>query len=981
MEVKKKNILKPILLAVLIIALLAATVGLLAVAQLKAGNERIEAGGENLLNATVYALLKNEHQRLVVESMTESEWQARANCIADILSFDIDETTDEEIAIYEEEARLAIDYDEALVLFMTDEDGKIFLSTDRSFYNKKFDAEKFYPGVNCDVYSKECVQMEGCTLYIICDRDIIEDNISAVTGMENCFRSAVIGEETAFSFAVDKDSGNFCYFNNGSKNMTGASYTASGLPESILTENDVDSCMIYDETYSVKSRDFESDQYGNLRVCVAYKTNQRGYLQLINWTVLIAILAAVLICSFCLFMRKEGEKDNGRRRRLVMQLICMVMIVSAFVTFLAQTLDSLSFTTGELSANLDLLSESLTNDAEAFELQNEYLFDTVLSTGETMSEVFEAVCGDLQGWDEIRHTYYDDVSEYVREPITDLYGHPLQSLEQSDPLTILSEAYMDADIQVINRDGNCIASSGRDWYYRLINEDETTQKTIYDVIDGKSSSYIQLTYSEDGISDGMIVVVPTTLYTQDIDGETVYCFPEDYEMSTENVDAQDAVMLIKLSDSRLSLESLELREEIIVKQYEMIQDCDIELYADEEQYEHISTYGVLNKFGTESGGRCFNYKDILADRGKVVEVCVPTASIFSTRGIMTAISVIVTFAGLLIIGLVMSGLKPCDNTALQAEENSDDRHAGVVYKPWKLRNAREKTKTMFKVLMLAAVVALGIEIIALSRNSDSNSVIYYLFSGEWERGVNFYSVFALGTGIFSALSVYLIVSEIMALFSSRSEAYKQIRFSMAKTMLGAVLFCIVILVALYFFGMDIKGMFASAGIMAAIIGYASKDSISEYLSTALLIYDDKVRIGEVVTIGGFTGVIDNIGFKNTKLRNFGGDIKYISNSSFKDFVNTSREESSASISLSLDVNQDPAYIEKTITDAIPEISARISGLTGPIIYLGITSQSSGAMTVVICANCKEMNKSAVGRKMYKEFITLLQEKGIKFSVV
>ena len=974
----KKNLLKYIFGGAFVALITAAIVLLIVCMQNAIGNNLLAQQSSNLLESTRYALQNSEQQRFMVETVTEKEWQARVDCVAAVYCIYEEEVEGELREVYEEYAASLVDYDEAIDFFAVNEDKEIFLSTNPDLYGQKLDVYSFYPDINFKVYSSECDQIEDYAIFIICDGDVMAEKVDAVTANQTCFMAADEEFESVFSFAINRDDGIIYYLNVNGEDYSGMNYAEAGIPVKIFTEDELEECSIFDGEYTVKAEDFDSEIYGNLRICTAFKRDQTRYLQLVNWTIYMTVLACILVGCYCLFLRQDNKSSRGQKLGMALRLEAIALVFIMGVTLLTQTLNGLSISKSDLSRDLEALSKTVSEDNEIDALQKEYISEMTVETVEVMSLMFSTICSDLQGYDEIPHIYYDDDANYVREPITDLYGHPLKSFENSDPLVTLSGAYLGADMQVINRDGYTIASSGRSWHYKLMDEEEEFRNAIYDVIDGKSGPYVNVSYDENGISNGITIALQTSLYTQDIDGETIYCDEEDYELLPGEVDMQNAAILVNIKDKDFSLEDSEVRAESIVKQFEIMTGYDFNLYEDEEQLEHIQENGSINRFKREGGTRYFIYEAAMDELGKVVSVYMPTDDVFYFRGFATLFYTVSTAIVLFVMALLLTGLKPYESGE-EREAVEFNQYTKISYIPWKKRSPREKTRTLFKILMLAAVLALAAEIFAIGKSRDDSSVIYYLMSGEWERGINFYSMLALGICIFSALSIYLIVSEIIAIISSRREIYEQIRFKAVRSIIGIVLFCGALLISLYLFGMDVKGMFASAGIMAAVIAYASKDSIANFVDTLSLIFSDKVRIGELVTIGSFTGFVTDIGFKNTKLRSYGGDIKYIQNSSFKDFVNTSRENSDVIVEFQLDINQDPETIEQVINNAIPKISAEIPHLKAPIKYLGINATSSDAMTVMLWASCHETAKGGIRRKMIAEFIKVFRENGVRFA--
>jgi len=72
----------------------------------------------------------------------------------------------------------------------------------------------------------------------------------------------------------------------------------------------------------------------------------------------------------------------------------------------------------------------------------------------------------------------------------------------------------------------------------------------------------------------------------------------------------------------------------------------------------------------------------------------------------------------------------------------------------------------------------------------------------------------------------------------------------------------------WIFDIDVTGVVAGLGIGALIIGFALKDIIENWVSGLLIISGKTYRIGDVIRIGNFSGVVTDISLRTTKLKTY-----------------------------------------------------------------------------------------------------------------
>jgi len=98
-----------------------------------------------------------------------------------------------------------------------------------------------------------------------------------------------------------------------------------------------------------------------------------------------------------------------------------------------------------------------------------------------------------------------------------------------------------------------------------------------------------------------------------------------------------------------------------------------------------------------------------------------------------------------------------------------------------------------------------------------------------------------------------------------------------------------LLMVLSKFEIEISPILASLGIAGFAIGFAIKDSLSNIIAGIVLILDQSFTVGDKVTIDDDTGIIKEVGLRNTKLMTFDNEIIVLPNGElmnkkFKNYV-------------------------------------------------------------------------------------------------
>ena len=131
-----------------------------------------------------------------------------------------------------------------------------------------------------------------------------------------------------------------------------------------------------------------------------------------------------------------------------------------------------------------------------------------------------------------------------------------------------------------------------------------------------------------------------------------------------------------------------------------------------------------------------------------------------------------------------------------------------------------------------------------------------------------------------------------------------------------------ILIALSISGVNIAPILAGAGIIGLAISLASQNLIKDTINGFLIILEDQYAVGDVINVGNFSGLVENINLRITQLRDAEGRLITIPNSEIKIVANHSNQWSRADVSIPIayqaDVDKAIAIIdrlgEEIITD-------------------------------------------------------------------
>jgi small-conductance mechanosensitive channel len=175
---------------------------------------------------------------------------------------------------------------------------------------------------------------------------------------------------------------------------------------------------------------------------------------------------------------------------------------------------------------------------------------------------------------------------------------------------------------------------------------------------------------------------------------------------------------------------------------------------------------------------------------------------------------------------------------------------------------------------------------------------------------------------------------------------------------------------------DVRPLLAGAGVVGVAIGFGAQNIIKDVLGGVFLMMENQIRVNDVVTINGKTGLVEEINLRTTVLRGEDGAVHSFPNGTIQGLTNLTREYSYYVFNLSLAYTENIDHVVavlKGVGDELSQEEPFRSMVLAPIEVLGVDKlDNSGA---VIKARYKTIPNQQwiVGREMNRRIIQRFEE--------
>ena len=143
-----------------------------------------------------------------------------------------------------------------------------------------------------------------------------------------------------------------------------------------------------------------------------------------------------------------------------------------------------------------------------------------------------------------------------------------------------------------------------------------------------------------------------------------------------------------------------------------------------------------------------------------------------------------------------------------------------------------------------------------------------------------------------------------------------------------------------------------------------------------IIAEEQYDVGDIIEVDGFLGEVIFLGLKTTKIKDYKGAIKIISNRYMDKVINYSLADSLAIVDVGVGYEYTPEEVEKVLNDLAKKLTGNIKDATGPVEVLGITNLGDSSVIYRVTVKVKSMQHYAVERLLRKEIKKALDKADI-----
>lgn len=173
----------------------------------------------------------------------------------------------------------------------------------------------------------------------------------------------------------------------------------------------------------------------------------------------------------------------------------------------------------------------------------------------------------------------------------------------------------------------------------------------------------------------------------------------------------------------------------------------------------------------------------------------------------------------------------------------------------------------------------------------------------------------------------------------------------------------------------------SAAVLSAVgfvVGIGSQSLVKDLINGFFILFEDQYGVGDYVSIGKYSGIVENIGIRSTVLRDFSGDLHVIPNGAVLEVTNHSRGNMRFTVDVEIAYEEDIDKVISLIEETCGKFKEDYKDeVREDIDVLGVISLNSSGITIRVVGKSKPLSQWKMERELRREIKKALDEAEIE----
>lgn len=194
-----------------------------------------------------------------------------------------------------------------------------------------------------------------------------------------------------------------------------------------------------------------------------------------------------------------------------------------------------------------------------------------------------------------------------------------------------------------------------------------------------------------------------------------------------------------------------------------------------------------------------------------------------------------------------------------------------------------------------------------------------------------------------------------------------------------VVWPIAVIMVLSEMNLDVGALLATAGVAGLAIGFGAQTLVKDVIGGIFLLFDNIIHVGDLVSIGGTIGTVEEIGVRLVKVRTFDGELVMIPAGEIRTFGNKSIDWARVVVPVGLSYEQDVDAILPIMEQVAQDWADENEGILledEPQVQ-GLMDFGDSSVTARVAVQVKPGEQYAAERELRQRLKRTFDEQGVE----
>lgn len=197
-----------------------------------------------------------------------------------------------------------------------------------------------------------------------------------------------------------------------------------------------------------------------------------------------------------------------------------------------------------------------------------------------------------------------------------------------------------------------------------------------------------------------------------------------------------------------------------------------------------------------------------------------------------------------------------------------------------------------------------------------------------------------------------------------------------KRIVKYVLLFFALVISLDMFGVNTASLIATLGIGGFALTFGAQSLVKDMITGFFILIENQYSVGDYVQIGSKEGIVEELGIRITKIRDFTGELHIIPYGSITEVTNKTRGQMRALVKVGVSYEDDLDHVFSVLNRIADDLKNDENIIEGPTV-LGVTQLANSSVEISIVAKTVPLQQWAIERNLRKRIKEEFEKEGIE----